>query len=299
MSNDLDWNNLQKPIDDIVDEMFGVEKDSKFYFGDYVETGKFSSDLYEPVAIDSSINVSLADINNLNIVINDDECSNFLIEMICQKLDADGIKYSFTSQSENLDVADAVVITFDQQYIAGPKVSIIGAYSNDRSDNSDVLALAMDTAFRANGVDCAGIVCGRRGYRQDEEGISTRIPTPTEDAIPYDTNTSFVTISFGTNALSGDDIANIIEEGFGRYVAYINTDDKKGDLIYRAQKNDTLESLAEKFGTTAFDVSKLNNLDNIIPDDEAIINPVKYNSVAFSASVPLKINEIENKRSLK
>lgn len=299
MSHNFNWVSIpdSSKLREQDDHDFSSE-DQKFYFGDYSILGKFSEDLYDPVIITDSIEVSLADINNLNIVINDNECSNSFIESICQQLDMDGIRYSFSRQEDGLDVENAVVITLDQQYVSGPRVCVIGAYENNRGDNSDGLALAMDTAFRAGGVDSDGIFCGKRGYRQDNLGISTRVPTPTEEAILVESNTSFVTIAFGTNTPSAEEIAGIIEDGLGRYVAYISRKEH-GDLIYRAEANDTIDSLAEKFGTAAFDVSNLNNIDNIIPSDEAIINPLEYNSPVFDKSIPVSIKEIVANKTFK
>lgn len=299
MSNDLGWEDGSESTNVLNQNRFSsIDENSKFNFRNYMELGKYSDDLFEPVAVSDSINVSLADINNLNIIINDNECSNLFIESICQQFDMDGIEYTFTNQIDALDVQDAVVITFDQQYVAGPRVAIIGAYQNNRNDNSDALALAVDTAFKANGIDSDGIFCGRRGYRQDNQGISTRIPTPTEEAISDDTNTSFVTIAFGTNTPSAEEISTVIEEGLGRYVAYISSK-KTGDLIYRAQSYDTLGSVANRFGTTEFEVGNFNNLDNLIPSDEAIINPIEYNSLAFNTYIPVHIKEIDSNKSLR
>lgn len=299
MSNVLGWEDGPESTDALDQNILkSIDESSRFNFGNYMELGKYSDDLFEPVTVSDSISVSLADINDLNIIINDNECSNLFIESICQQLDMDGIEYTFTNQSDGLDIQDAVVITLDQQYVAGPRVAIIGAYQNNRNDNSDALALALDTAFKANGIDSDGIFCGRRGYRQDNQGISTRIPTPTEEAIPDDTNTSFVTIAFGTNTPSAEEIATVIEEGLGRYVAYISGK-KTGDLIYRAQSYDTLGSVANRFGTAEFEVSNFNNLDKLIPSDEAIINPVEYNSSSFNAYIPVHIEEIDSNKSLR
>ncbi len=292
MSHNFNWRNI--PDSSKLreqNELSSLFDDEKFHFEDAAILGKFSDDLFEPITIGDTIDVSLADINNLNIVINDNECSNSFIESICQQLDFDGIKYSFSRQEDGFDIDSGVVITLDQQYVSGPRVCIIGPHNNNRHDNSDALALAMDTAFRAKGLDSDGVFCGKRGYRQGSQGISTRVPTPTEEAIPIDTNTSFVTISFGTSIPNAEDIASIIEDGLGRYIAYVSMK-TQGDLVRRAESGDTIDSLAESFGTTSFDVSNLNNISNIIPSDEAIINPVEYNSPVFDKSLRVRVREI-------
>ena len=273
--------------------------DEKFYFENFADSGKYSESLFEPIIIDDSINVSLADINNLNIIINDDECSDSYIEAICQQLDVLGIVYAFSKQEDNINSENSTIITLDQQYVAGPKVSIIGSYENNRGDNSDALALAMETSFRANGIASSGVFCGRRGYRQSStDTITTRIPTPTEDTIPTDFDTSFVTISFGTDIPSAESVANVIVGGLGRYLAYINSRGH-ADLLYRAGANDSIENLAEHFGSSSFEVSNLNGISDAIPCDESIINPIEYDSPIFDKNIPVKVREFENNMSLK
>lgn len=272
----------------------------KFNFGSYCESGKYSDDLFEPVVIDDAISVSLADINNLNIIINDDQCGNLFIESICQQFDRDGVRYVFTRDESELDVTDAVVLTLDQQYISGPKISIMGSYDNERQDNSDALTLAMDTAFRANGVGSDGVFCGKKGYSTfgEHKGIRTRVPTPTEEAIATDSNTSFVTISFGTDILHPKDVAHVIEEGLARYLAYISKNDHS-DLIYRTEPDDDLDILASKFGTTPFDISTLNNIGSTVSCDETIINPIAYHSPIFDINIPVNISDATINKQLR
>lgn len=271
--------------------------DSRFIFNN--SFGQYSEDLFEPVIIDGTIHVSLADINHLNIIINDNECSNSFIEAICQQLDRDGIRYTFANGRDMLDVTDSVVLTLDQQYVSGPRVAIMGAYDNNRPDNSDALALAMDTAFRASGVGSDGVFCGKRGYRSSDVygEVRTRVYTPTEEAIGIDSNTSFATISFGTGVLSPEDTAHIIEEGLARYVAYVS-EKNDSDLIYRTEMGDTLDSLASRFGTSSFDISSLNSVDTIVPD-ETIINPVAYKTTVFDKNIPVTISEVNINKNLK
>lgn len=234
---------------------------------------------------DNSITVKLTDINSLNLVINDNDCSDSFIDAICKKLDADGIVYKFTTKSQNLDVDNSVVITLDQQYVSGPKVSIIGQHNNNIKNNSDALALALDTAFRSKGSYSDGVFCGKRGFRKNDNNcVMTRIPTSTEDAVTNNKNVSFVTIAFGTDTPSPVEIANIIKEGLARYISYID-EYPFFDLIHRAEASDSIDSLANKFSCTPFELTNLNNIDITIPNDESIINPIGYNSRAFDKNI--------------
>lgn len=244
------------------------------------------------------VEVLLDDINNLNLIINDDNCSDSFIEAICSQFDADGIKYKLTRQGNNLNFDNSVVVTLDQQYVSGPKISVIGSYENDRSDNSDALALAIETTLNSRRIECSGIICGKRGYQQNEQGISTRIPSQTESSIDQGKNISFVTIAFGTNQPSVEDTVDIIKESLARYTLYIAVADND-DLIYRANSTDTLESIAEKFNSTVFDVSYFNNIDSNIVSDEAIINPIMGSYSAFNDDIKINIVNDKEKKAAK
>lgn len=283
MSHNFNWKNIpdtSKLKEHTESEMIN----NKFFFD--------NSNLGEDT--DNSITVKLTDINSLNIVINDNDCGDNFIEAIRKKLDEDGIKYTFTMKAKDLSKDNSVVITLDQQYVSGPNVSIIGQHNNNKKNNSDALALALDTAFRANGAYSDGVFCGKRGFRKNENNhVMTRIPTSTEDAVSNNKNISFVTIAFGTDSPAPEKIAHIIEEGLARYFSYISQYPFI-DLIHRAEVSDSIDSLASKFACTPFELTNLNNIDITIPNDESIINPIGYNSKAFDKNVDVCFSENTN-----
>lgn len=245
------------------------------------------SSMFYRNGVQEKIEVSLDDINKLNITINDNDCSNYFMRAVCDKLEQFGIKYAYSSHEDNISNDSHVVITLDQQYVSGPKLCVIAPYDNISFANSDALAVSLDVAFRSAGISTNGVVCGKRGFRIENKGTSSmRVPTPTEDAVRkmLDSETSFVTIAFGTGLPSDDVVARVIKDGLARYVSYISNKNNS-DLIYRVEVKDDLETLSRRFGCTSSEISKLNNLgDNVLIDD-AIINPTGYGATAFNESI--------------
>lgn len=285
--------NLQN--DDSLENAF-YGNNNRFDFGNSFRSKPSDSEIGS--MFDSNgISVGIDDINKLNIIINDDDCSNAFIESVCRSLDSMGILYRFTKGIGDEDIYDATVITFDQQYISGPRVALIGAYQNGRRDNSDALALTMQASFEAHGVATDGIFCGKRGYRKSDNGVATRVPTPTEEAIVNGTNTSFVTIALGTNIPDAHDMASIMVEGLARYTDYVARQNNC-DLVYRVEDDNALDSLTKVFNRSEFDISNFNKLNTGIPNDAAIINPDSQNFLDFDSNFRVEISEAKHDKSL-
>ena len=121
--------------------------------------------------------ITLDDLNSLNIIINDSDCSNAFMNAICENLIEKGLKFQYSNNENNFTTDHAVIISLDQQYISGPKMAILAPYKNGRNDKSDQLALAANAAFQNVGVETVGIYCGKKGFRKTEHNsIATRIP---------------------------------------------------------------------------------------------------------------------------
>ena len=194
------------------------------------------------------ITVDIDDINQLNIIINDNDCSNSFISNICDELNDSGLDYQFTRSGENIDVDNSVVITLDQQYISGPGMVVLAPYENDRLGNSDALSLSMYTSFDSHGFFTDGIFCGKVGYRDGGSSITTRVPTSTEEGISKDKNSSFTTICFGTENAHAGLVKDSIIEGLARYYEWNKEHQNKDvDLIYCVRAGDTLSELADDF----------------------------------------------------
>lgn len=240
------------------------------------------------------IKVNLKDINDLNIILNDADCSNTFFTAVCTELEDKGIVFSVTKNCNNIDVEDSLIITLDQQYSAGPDTLILAPYENNRNDNSDALALAMKSGFYKNGFFVGEISCGKNGFRETENGeVLEQIPTETEDIAGNKQNTSFVTISFGTENAHAKLVAESIAWALGSYASFIDNNTSE-DLIYRADSSDSLENIAKKFDVS---VSSLNESNGRTYDDTSIlvnqtfVNPSVQDIDEFDFHFPIDLVE--------
>ena len=240
----------------------------------------------EPLVPPFTAEVTLEEINDMNIIINDNDCSDTFFEDVVSNLTDDGIKVTTTNSGIDINQNDVTVIALDQQYSAGPGTIIFAPYDNARVGESDSLALSMQAAFKQNGFEVDELACAQAGFREDENGnIETFFPTDTEEAIDNDHDSSFVTISFGTQNQNAEWVAKSIENGLARQNYYLKNDDSNTDLIYRANSNDNIEDVANYFGTDSNSLKKFNNINNSeLNDSEAIVNPVVDSMNAFNSN---------------
>lgn len=250
---------------------------------------------YQEPMIEAPVEATLDQINSLNIIINDNDCADSFITDIYEKLEEDGIQFKKTIGDKGVQDNDAVVITLDQQYMAGPGVMVLAPYYNDNKGSSDALALALDTALYEKGFLTQGIECGIRGYREDEDGnVLQRIPTSTEEKIGKNTNSSYATITFGTQNANTELVTSAIENALARYYSYVSTYNLQEDLIYRAQKDETLEELAKKYNTTRDYLKVRNNIiTSEVQTDTAIKSPKLDNIREFDHNVPVDFKNVE------
>ena len=239
-----------------------------------------------------SADVSIDDINSMNLILNDNDCSDTFFQDITNQLREDGVQLTITRDGNNINENNSTIITLDQQYSAGPGTLIFAPYNNTRVGQSDSLALAMNAAFAQNGFTVGEILCGQIGYKQDEDGIvHTFFPTDTESAIDEAYDSSFVTISFGTQNQSGEWVAKSIENGLARQNYYLKSDDSSSDLIYRANSEDSLEDVANYFGSDVPQLKGFNHMkDSTFTDYQTIVNPAVENMSSFDKTGMFQIN---------
>ena len=245
------------------------------------------------VNVNNCINVSLSDINNLNIIINDDDCISEFIDSIYKRLEKHGIRFSRTSFCEEIDVSDGVVITLDQSYVSGPETLILAPLENKRLSNSDALTLAANVAFKNNGFVVDSIVCGQMGFRENMDGtISERIPTSTEAVLTKNTNTSYVTISFGTQNVNSESVAYAIIETLCRYYSYVSKKYENYDLIYCVEPNQDYNDVAKQLNSTveAIDLFNKNIDEKMLLPGEIIVNPIVDKIEAFSQNYSISLD---------
>lgn len=241
-----------------------------------------------------SLSVSVDDINDLNIIINDSDCSDFFFNEICSNLRNDGIIFNLVKDCANINKDNSTIITLDQQYSSGSDTLIFAPFNNSRLGYSDSLAIAMKSAFEQNNFSVANILCGQVGFEQNSDGgVSYIVPTETEKKVG-DNDSSFVTISFGTSSIDPVAVANSIKSGLARQSYYLKNCDTQNDLIYNSNSNDSLEMIAKYFDTDSKSLIDFNKLyGKGIPDAFAMINPNVRNINIFSKDISFKINKSE------
>lgn len=242
---------------------------------------------------ETPIDVDIKDVNSLNIILNNDNCSEVFFNEVQSHLTNDGIDFNISDRSNNIDFDDCVIVTLDQQYISGPGMAIITTMNNEQRGYSDELSLAMETGFNENGFFTNGIVAGKIGYTEDELGnVIDRIPTEAENAIGNGRNSSLVTLSFGTENNNAELVANSIENGLARYSSYLNNNTLDKDLLYSAINGDSLDEIATKFNVTTSELNIYNKLDsnnlNVLPGD-TFANPAIKEIKEFDKSVPVNL----------
>ena len=163
---------------------------------------------------------------------------------------------------------------------------------DNNTNNSDALALALNTGFDENGFYMEDICCGIAGYKETENGVSTRISTSTEEKVYKES--SFATITFGVTNANPKLVASGIESGLARYYSYTNNYDggyyvdSEGnmipyDLIYRIESNDNLDNVKEKIKDDDIEV-KPGVLEN-----QVVINSITEDITMFNKLTPINL----------
>lgn len=239
--------------------------------------------------------ISLDDVNSLNIIINNNKCSDAFFSDVCRKLEDDDIHFSRRGNCDGIDVDNAVVITLDELYLSGSGMSFFAPYDNERLGESDALALAMETGFKEGGFATDGVSSGKIGYKEAKTGgFQTKVPTLTEDAIDSSKNTSFVTISFGTDIPSSEEVAAGIENGLARFIYYNRNKPYGEDLIYRVEAGNVMGDVEGRFyGNSATVINSYNGLsDNKSNDvymDDTLLNPDIAKFEAFNQECKISL----------
>ena len=229
--------------------------------------------------LNSMFETNLSEVYNdpisMNIIINDNDCSDSFFVEVCNLLNEAGIVFSTTKKCNGIDVDGSTVITLDQQYNSGNNTMIFAPYDNTRTGYSDSLALSMQAAFNQNGQVVNKLYCGKVGYNEDENGNINRFcPTETEQAIDSLSEVSFVTIALGTDCKNPKIVAEILKNGLVRQKYYLDNYDKNADLVYRASESDSIETVANYFSSDIKSLSVINSIkDSSFQDSQAIINP--------------------------
>ena len=227
-------------------------------------------------------NIEVSHLNDMNIALNDNDCSDSFFHDLCDELEKDGLHFTVTKNDQNLPV-EGVVITIDQQYSSGSNSFVFAPFSNTRFGFSDSLALSLRSGMMENGCN-VNLVGGKIGYQVDDFGnVSTLVPTSTEEKIPESSDVSFATISIGTEKVSANLLAKSILSGLARQKYFLENEDTQTDLIYRANLGESVEDVAHYFGVGQETLISYNHLpDKSVLNSQTIINPNIENMEVFN-----------------
>ena len=260
-------------------------------------SGLLNSKQKEDIPVPIAIDVSMSDINDMNIIINDSSCSDAFFNDVCDILKKDGLLFDTTNDCIDINKDGSTVVTLDQQYSSGSSTLIFAPYSNTRLGDSDSLAISMKSAFDQNGFFVDNIMSSQIGFEQDDNGnVKYTVPTDTEKTIDDDKDTSFVTISFGTNNINAEWVAKSIENGLARQKHYLNSYNDGTDLIYCASASDSIEDVAKYFNTESGNLINYNNINNnSFNDSQAIVNPSVDKMDVFDKNIIFEIDSVKTR----
>ena len=223
---------------------------------------------------ESPISISVEQVNDLNIIINNKNCSDSFVSGIAEELLEDGINVTWTENLNEIDTTDSLVITLDQQYISGPGMVIIAPYQNGRNDNSDALALAMQAGFNEQGFFADEIQCGRTGYEELPDGTVVEMVKSDTEKTLSDT-TTFTELCFGTQNTSSKLAGKAIKLSLARYAYYLKNEKVSGDLLYRTEPGETLDG-------------------EIIPENSVLKSDAALTIDSFDKGTPVDLGGLES-----
>ncbi len=244
-----------------------------------------------------SVQVSIDEINDMHVILNDSDCSDTFFDDVCSFLSNQGLHFDITRNSIDIDEDDYTIITLDQQYNSGFGSLIFAPFDNTRLGDSDSLALAVMAAMKQNEIVVDDIISGKVGFRADDVGnVSTLVPTEAEEKIDVGKSTSFVTISLGTQNTNFEMVGRSIINALMRQKYYLDHFDSHTDLLYRADSGEAVPMVAEYFGSTVDELSDVNNLkDQNTLEAQTIINPNARNIASFNSSIIFQLVEEKSK----
>lgn len=180
---------------------------------------------------DHTVEVSIDDINDLNLIFNDNDCGNAFFSEVCESLKDKGLQFTTSKQNDNLIYENATVITLDQQMIAGEGVAFIGPCQAGTANHSEALLKSMQMTFHQRGWDTDSLAGVMQYVPYNEEEIYNAVPSDTENAVLPDS--AYITVSFGTMP-EGFEVEKVAEDtllSLARYQHYLEYDSKNVTVV--------------------------------------------------------------------
>ena len=209
----------------------------------------------DTVATDDTIYADITDLNNLNIVLVNDGVQDSFINSLSDKLASEGVSVETVVDSysiENMNGSETYISLLD--YNNDGKTKVIGQY-NERDNQTDPLAVSLNSCLKRNGLVDMGIQCGIKGY--DDSGYPTLKESPVENSLGEKGASRFATIAVDANT-DVNKFTDSLTEGLIRFQEYVK-ESNKFDLITRVVSGQTLDTIANNYNISTDYLQLLNN----------------------------------------
>ena len=90
-------------------------------------------------------------------------------------------------------------------------------------------------------------------------------------------------------------VAKSIENGLARHRYYLDHCDNPTDLIYRANVQDSIDVVADYFGTDTNQLKSYNHIDSTFRESQAVINPDVVHFDVFNRNSLFEINGVKTR----
>ena len=221
----------------------------------------------DTVATDDTIYADITDLNDLNIVLVNDGVQDSFINSLSNKLASEGVSVETVVDSysiENMNGSETYISLLD--YNNDGKTKVIGQY-NERDNQTDPLAVSLNSCLKRNGLVDMGIQCGIKGY--DDSGYPTLKESPIEKSLGEKGASRFATIAVDANT-DVNKFTDSLTEGLIRFQEYVK-ESNDFDLITRVTGGQTLDIIANNHNISTDYLQLLNNRnDNRIYMDETL-----------------------------
>ncbi len=240
----------------------------------------------ETETADDTIYADITDLNDLNIVLVNDGVQDNFINSLSTKLASEGVSVETVADSysiENMNGSETYISLLD--YNNDGKTKIIGQY-NDRDNQTDPLAVSLNSSLRNNGLTDMDIQCGIKGY--DDSGHPTLKESPVENSLGEKGASRFVTIAVDGNT-DVNKFTDSLTEGLLRFQEYVKVSNDF-DLITRVGGGETLDIIANNHNTSAEYLQLINNKDDnrILMDETLKVSG--YSDILTNRSIEINKN---------
>lgn len=238
---------------------------------------------------DDTIYADITDLNDLNLVLVNDGVQDEFMTSLANNLSNEGISIETINDSyniSNMNGSETYISFLD--YNSDGKTKVIGQY-NERENQTDPLAVSLNSCLQKNGLTDMGIQCGIKSY--NDNGNLVLKEAPIENAVANLGANRFVTIAVDSNT-DVSKFADSFTEGLLRFQEYVNKSDKF-NLITRVSGGQTLDMIASNNDISLEYLTDINNItDNRIFMNETL-KLSSYSPILTNKNIEINKNSQE------